>query len=232
MTDNAMAAINMTKFDMLSHELYSETWEKKMEGGSYQGGMEIERLLYYSVARNKCIKTICEIGFNTGHSALLWLLANPTATIVEFDLFRYPYNFLGEKFLFDHHELNASRMSIHKGDSKIEVNAFFQKNPNFKCDLLSVDGSHDYGDALEDVSNMMKLANPEWNVLLVDDTNCNSSFCVDAVIAEHVRRGNVEVVKAISLMKGTRGITLLHYLRDAIHNSTLSHVKNGEGGAI
>ena len=210
----------MTTFDKLSYELYVETWEKKMEGGSYQDGMTAERLFYYSIARNPCIKTICEIGFNTGHSALLWLIANPNATIVEFDLFVHPYSTLGENFIRSNLALNSSRLSIHKGDSKIVVKDFYERNPNFKCDLLSVDGSHDYADAVEDVSNMMKLANPEWNALLIDDTNCHASYCVDAVIAEHVRRGNVKILKGIQLQKGMRGVTLLHYLHDAIVNVT------------
>ena len=53
---------------------------EKVEGGSYENVLEAQRKVHYSIARNSCVRTICEIGFNTGHSAMLE--ANPTAHVI------------------------------------------------------------------------------------------------------------------------------------------------------
>lgn len=42
---------------------------------------------YAGVASRPGIRTICEVGFNAGHSAAVWLTANPQARLVAFDLF-------------------------------------------------------------------------------------------------------------------------------------------------
>jgi len=92
------------------------------------------------------------------------------------------------------------------------VKEFHRANPNISCDLLSVDGSHVYSDAVLDVSNMRTMANRNWNSLLIDDTNCGRSWCVDKVVDEHLRRGTVrDGGKRVSLLKRWRGFTLLHY---------------------
>merc|ERR1719444_658065 len=59
--------------------------------------------MYYHVARGPTVKTICEVGFNAGHSAALFLNANPQAKVIAFDIAQFPYtrgNLLLMKDLF------------------------------------------------------------------------------------------------------------------------------------
>ena len=88
-------------------------------------------------------------------------------------------------------------------DSKLE-------NPATKCDLLSVDGGHSYGVALADVAHMHNLANPTFNSVLVDDTQCTSPYRVDAALEEHHRRGTLIKLLSVSMAphNGKRGVSV------------------------
>lgn len=186
------------------------------EGGSFDRGMNIERLIYHTIAQSPCIETICEIGFNMGHSALLWLTANKNARVIMFDLWEHPYAEIGLSFIRSNDNLNASsdsRLTVIKGPSEKTVPTFHALNPNIKCDLLSVDGDHRFKGATQDIENMMRLANRNFNVLLVDDTSCISTFCVDAAIVEHKLRGNIKEIEAISLKEQMRGVSVFQYIR-------------------
>ena len=46
---------------------------------------------YFEVARAPFVKSICETGFNAGHSAAVFLNANPRATVLSFDLGQFEY---------------------------------------------------------------------------------------------------------------------------------------------
>ena len=45
---------------------------------------------YFEVARGPSVKTLCETGFNAGHSAAIWMNANPEARMFSFDLGQSP----------------------------------------------------------------------------------------------------------------------------------------------
>jgi predicted O-methyltransferase YrrM len=136
--------------------------------------------MYAALARMSNVRRICEIGFNGGHSASLWLWANPTAEVVMFDLWEHEASPLGEKFLLSDEARSlgivdaASRLKIVKGNSLRSVTQFSAENPSTKCDLLSVDGGHSYEVALADIAHMHNLANPRFNTMLVDDTQCTA----------------------------------------------------------
>ena len=71
-----------------------------MEGHSAE--LVLERKLYGTVAQLPFVRTICEIGFNAGHSAAMWLLANPRAKVVMFDMFTWKYSGENADFLRQH----------------------------------------------------------------------------------------------------------------------------------
>ena len=66
-------AVDLAPLDALSSALttHLNTGEEILEGHSAQ--LTIERKVYYALASMPSIRTICEIGFNGGHSAALWL---------------------------------------------------------------------------------------------------------------------------------------------------------------
>ena len=45
--------------------------------------------------------------------------------------------------------------------------------------------------AVEDINSFQFLANPDFNLLFVDDTNCKARYCFDSAVEEHLRRGTV-----------------------------------------
>lgn len=205
-----------SKMDQLRSHLTS------LNALSSEGGVidfEQEMLLYITMASNPCVKTICEIGFNAGHSALLWMIANPNATVVMFDLFEHRASPIGEAFIRSQADLHPGRLTIIKGDSTNTIPQFHSTNPGFHCDLLSVDGGHKYEVASADIKNMFFLANPRFNMVFIDDTNCDRHYCVDKAVADAAARGILTIHEGIQ-MKGDngRGISLGTYHRNPLGN--------------
>jgi len=60
----------------------------KLTGGPISGGIAgepLQRDFYFHTAANPRVKTVCEVGFNVGHSSSIWMLANPAASVLNFD---------------------------------------------------------------------------------------------------------------------------------------------------
>lgn len=55
------------------------------------------------------------------------------------------------------------------GDSLKAVPDFTNTHPDIKCDVVVVDGGHNYKVALGDLRNMRPLANKDHHVLVFDD---------------------------------------------------------------
>jgi len=91
----------------------------------------------------------------------------------------------------------AGRLSIHKGDSRATVRAFAGAHPDVKCDLLSVDGGHEHDIAVADIANMASLAAP-GAVLVIDDSNCDAHWCVDAAVDEAAGLGTIKRLFAVA----------------------------------
>ena len=65
------------------------------------------------------LHTVCEVGFNAGHSALLWLLGAPRARVVSFDIGLYPA-LVGARWLSRRF---PGRFTLVQGDSAVSVGA-------------------------------------------------------------------------------------------------------------
>ena len=116
------------------------------------------------VSRDK--QRIVEIGFNAGHSCLLFLLSNPTSTIQVFDLGDHEYtapcfNYLQGQF--------PGRLEIIYGDS-MNTLPLFIKETRMKYDLFHVDGGHETETARADVLNCSKLAHA-GSLVIYDDVD-------------------------------------------------------------
>ena len=63
----------------------------------------------------------------------------------------------------------------------------------------------------------MLLASRNWNLLVVDDSNCRAEYCVDEALREHLRRGNIKMIEGFGLGRGKkerdRGISVMQYTR-------------------
>lgn len=127
--------------------------------------------MYFHVARGPTVKTICEVGFNAGHSAALFLNANPQVKVIAFDIGQFPYT-RGNLALMK--DLFGDRFEYVLGPSETAVPEFHKRRPDVKCDVISVDGDHSTEGTFADLANFRPLASCR-NWVLMDDAGWNST---------------------------------------------------------
>jgi hypothetical protein len=110
-------------------------------------------------------KNILEIGFNAGHSSLLYLISNPYSKIVAFDLCNHNYTIPCLEYL---QHLFPGRLEMYTGNSNRTVVDYYKENPYQKFDTIHIDGCHDRDIANLDFFNCLKLAS---NIIIWDDTH-------------------------------------------------------------
>ena len=62
--------------------------------GFVSGGIAaipLQRDYYYNIASDRRVRSVCEVGFNVGHSTAVWLLSHPETTVINFDLQAYSF---------------------------------------------------------------------------------------------------------------------------------------------
>lgn len=117
-------------------EEYAEAWSKEKAG--FILGSLPKILALQNVADDKHIETVCETGFNVGYGVLNVLIANPSASVVSFDIFlnKYsPYAVRALHDMFPHRDI-----TVVAGDASVSVPHFFKKvGANTVCDMAFVD---------------------------------------------------------------------------------------------
>lgn len=124
-----------------------------------------QQIMYFLLASTA--QTICEVGFNAGHSTFQFLMGNTNATIYSFDLGIIPYSKDMAQFLIESY---GKRLHVIWGNSQTTVPSFSRNHPHIKCDLIVIDGGHSYNAVLADIKNLGKIAR-ENNFLVMDDTH-------------------------------------------------------------
>lgn len=140
-------------------------WRIALEGNSL--GAFNKTALLARLADDARVQTICEVGFNAGYSTLTYLVANPNASILAFDIFEHNYTSLAVHQL--HHMYPSRILSIIAGDSAVSVPNFHSLHPSFKCNLIFVDGGHRPHQLLTDLSNFRAFADPIYHRVVIDD---------------------------------------------------------------
>jgi len=129
------------------------------------GAMPIQVDYYYRLATLPLINTVCEVGFNAGHSVAVWLQANEKSYVYNFDFVEIPYQAATIDYLKGRF---GSRFELIQGDSTVVVPKWADEHPNVKCDLISIDGGHSEAVAYADMKNFAKLAHVDTLVVLDD----------------------------------------------------------------
>jgi len=118
--------------------------------------------------------TVCEVGFNAGHSALLWLMAG-AARVVSFELGHHNYSHVAHDWIAARF---PGRLHVVMGDSSRTVPAFHAMFPHERCHVLLIDGGHQFEPAWNDLVHFRSLApfapsrgSRRGHVLLVDDVD-------------------------------------------------------------
>jgi hypothetical protein len=129
-----------------------------------------EVLDFLSYADQPCIKTLCEVGFNAGHSATVLLSANDTTVLHVFDMASLPFASAQVKLM---KRVYGKRFHFYKGDS-VNLLPWFQQHKTH-CDLFSIDGDHTYeGTRCRHLSMCTSVLTP--NMALVKRQLCLGSL--------------------------------------------------------
>ncbi|KAL1521102.1 hypothetical protein AB1Y20_022666 [Prymnesium parvum] len=83
------------------------------------------------------VKNVCEVGFNAGESAMLFLEAAPTANLISFELGDKSKPWVrraGARLS----RVYGNRFTLKLGDSKATVPLYLEEHPTFRCDSSPV----------------------------------------------------------------------------------------------
>ena len=146
-----------------------------LEGNCFYENMKLNKRVelipkqrnLFSIARGR--NEILEIGFNAGHSTLLFLLANPLCKVTCFDLCTHSYVLPSFRYLEDHF---PGQLRMFQGNSNHKVAEFHIYNPGKKFDVLHIDGGHGLNVAHTDFINCRNLTHSQ-SVVIWDDVDIN-----------------------------------------------------------
>ena len=152
-----------------------------VEGGSYQISAQVARLC--ELVAKRAPKSIMEIGFNAGHSALLFLANTPPETkVVSFDLGEYAYVFAAKRYI---DSVFPGRHTLVTGDSTTTIPKYEEqvahrmKDPNtappLRFDFIFIDGGHQNDIPMKDILNSQRLARDEHTIVAMDDISRDPS---------------------------------------------------------
>lgn len=197
--------------DLWTQRLEANLQQKGMvvtEGNSGQNRVARQANRYNSLARSPGLTTVCETGFNAGHSALRFLVLSD-AHVYEFDLGMHDYSHESAVFL---QRSFPGRLTVTWGDSTVSLPNFSQANPSVKCDIIIVDGGHDFHVAMADLRNFMRMASTS-HTLVIDDTPCNALHCQGPTEAwsQLKRSGCIAETESV-LMRADRGFSIGRYV--------------------
>jgi predicted O-methyltransferase YrrM len=127
-------------------------------------------LITAAMYNNKPGSKICEIGFNAGHSAALFMIHAPNAEFLFFDLGEHAYTKPCYDYLRNKFPDIQSKMVL--GDSRLTlplwIQSFHSQLGTF--DLVHVDGGHSESCAVNDLAAAIMLVK-KGGIVIVDDTN-------------------------------------------------------------
>ena len=145
--------------------IVAHKFKSGMEGNSGQETVETQYKFYHKISQEPWVKTICETGFNGGHSAFQWLASTPKETkLHSFDICQHAYTppmvaYLNATF--------PGRLNVTCGDSTKTLPLV--TGLDNMCNLVIVDGGHSYDVAMADLKNFKRMANMDNHILIIDD---------------------------------------------------------------
>ena len=123
--------------------------------------------LYFEIAQLDFIKTVCETGFNAGHSAFMWLNANPDLVVYSFDIDMHNYT---RPMVYQLQSMFPGRLHLTYGDSRNSIPHFRWECPEVQCDLVIVDGGHHADIPAWDLDNFRYMVpRNRDNLVILDD---------------------------------------------------------------
>jgi tRNA G46 methylase TrmB len=161
-------------------------------------GFDIKRQNLYNLAKNS--KNLLEIGFNGGHSSLLYFYSNPNLKLLSFDIALHKYTEPCVNFL-----KNFNNIEFIKGDSTITVKNYIPKE---KYDIIHIDGGHGIKCAEQDLLNCPKFAH-ENTILIFDDTNHQ---LLNNLLEKYIQKNLIKELSYNNIYKKCKYHRLFNYI--------------------
>lgn len=120
-----------------------------------------KRINLFNLSKDQ--KTILEIGFNAGHSCLIYLLSNPNSVIYAFDICIHPYVLPCLEYL--QKTFGKERIIFTPGNS-VETLRDFKGD----IDMFHIDGGHIFEVVKSDLENCYRISRLN-SIIVIDDTN-------------------------------------------------------------
>jgi len=206
---------------------------EKVEGNCFTQHLNIDntidaliykQLNHFSLGLNA--SNIMEIGFNAGHSSLLYLLANPNSKLTIFDICEHKYTLPCFKYL---QSVFPNRLKIFPGDSTKTIPKFINNNPNTKFDVIHIDGAH-FGDIPnKDFYNSLKLAS---DIIIWDDTQIKT---LDDLLNKYIHKGLISELFMYKTLVYQHRICRVNHLLNKTYtwnNSIIEFLENYKINAI
>ena len=150
------------KFDTYEHS-FNALGLKEFEGASIP-----KQVMFFIdlLIKTPQIKTILEIGFNTGRSAAYFLSSRDDIQVISVDIGIHDYVKQCKKLIDTQF---PGRHSLLLGDSKVVLPQLLKLQPKIQFDLIFIDGDHTEPTPLIDARYCLALANND-TILVMDDT--------------------------------------------------------------
>ena len=198
---------NIVEDHLLNIEKILKQIDETLEGNCFylhnwdpprtKGALKLERyttLLTKQInlfwACSKISKKVCEIGFNAGLSALLFLLGsnNKNIKFTIFDIVWHNYTMPTYEYIKD--KFNEVDWEFIKGDSTKEIPKWIEKNKNSinSYDLVHVDGGHEEKHISADMSSANLLVKV-GGLIIIDDTMDDH---INKYVDLYINNGNYE----------------------------------------
>ena len=159
---------DLDEFIQMSTIRYGAGNDPLIEGNV--GQLLAQMAAYSNMAHER--RRVCEIGFNAGHSAIVFLLANDRLEYHGFTL-DVPATRLGLEFVTTQFRNRVVNVTLGKS---IETVVHARARLLNACDVLVIDGGHYYDVARADILNFRALATDD-HVLIMDDIGCHPGYC-------------------------------------------------------
>jgi len=171
------------KLHMLIKQVQSRSHEgekSNLEGFSTAQPKQVE--FYLRAGNLSWIETVCETGFNGGHSALSLLYGSKTSRLISFDFMDKTFHPTVQR-AFEESFGKERIQSFVAGDSTKTLPEFVKSNGgSVKCSIISIDGGHTLEVARSDIDNFFQLA------------DCNHILLMDDIFQKYANKWNVHHV--------------------------------------
>lgn len=129
---------------------------------------------------------IFQILYYTIFQAINWITANPRASVLAFDVTRQAYTAAAINAISS--QFPHRTVSLITGDSTLSVPNFVRSTNNgVKCNVLFVDGAHDFETAFADMVNFRAMANSSYHRVFIDDISSPGVHrAVDEAVAQRI----------------------------------------------